>query len=148
MKRDFLEGLGLEKTVIDSIMTEHGKSVCSYKEQLSVLDSITEENRILKEENDRLSLSARESGERLDSFKRGVISELVQEARPSSRAAGAEIERLLFECGDGNIKKLLSDIMEAEPDAFKTEKHDLPYFSADMTAGSEGTMSMSFTRLR
>ncbi|MGG0718688.1 phage scaffolding protein [Robertmurraya massiliosenegalensis] len=31
MKREFLEGLGLEKDKIDSIMAEHGKTVESYK---------------------------------------------------------------------------------------------------------------------
>lgn len=39
MKREFLEGLGLEKGKIDSIMAEHGKTVESYKSKNTDLTS-------------------------------------------------------------------------------------------------------------
>jgi chromosome segregation ATPase len=39
MKREFLEGLGLEKEKIDSIMAEHGKTVESYKSKNTDLTS-------------------------------------------------------------------------------------------------------------
>ncbi|MFJ8099391.1 phage scaffolding protein [Lysinibacillus sp. NPDC096212] len=39
MKREFLEGLGLEKEAIDKIMAEHGKTVESHKTKLTNLQS-------------------------------------------------------------------------------------------------------------
>ncbi|MCJ8008909.1 phage scaffolding protein [Lederbergia wuyishanensis] len=39
MKREFLEGLGLEKEAIEKIMTEHGKTVESYKTKVTDLQT-------------------------------------------------------------------------------------------------------------
>ncbi|MDQ0412716.1 phage scaffolding protein [Mesobacillus stamsii] len=39
MKRDFLEGLGLEKEAIDKIMAEHGKTVEAQKQKANELSS-------------------------------------------------------------------------------------------------------------
>ena len=47
MNREFLEKLGLEKEVIDSIMKEHGKTIQSVKPE--DYDDIKEENKTLKD---------------------------------------------------------------------------------------------------
>ena len=39
MKRDFLEGLGLDKEKVDSIMVEHGKTIGSHKLKVTDLES-------------------------------------------------------------------------------------------------------------
>lgn len=39
MKRDFLEGLGLDKEEVDSIMVEHGKTIGSHKLKVTDLES-------------------------------------------------------------------------------------------------------------
>ena len=36
MKREFLDVLGLDKSVIDVIMSEHGKSVSALKEKIKI----------------------------------------------------------------------------------------------------------------
>jgi predicted nuclease with TOPRIM domain len=43
MKREFLEGLGLEKEKIDSIMAEHGKTVESHKSKQTELSTSLED---------------------------------------------------------------------------------------------------------
>lgn len=39
MKRDFLEGLGLDKEKVDSIMVEHGKTIESHKSKVTDLEA-------------------------------------------------------------------------------------------------------------
>ncbi len=148
MKRDFLEGIGLERSVIDSIMAEHGKSVCGYKEQLSALEGLSDENRALKEENRVLSDALKYTEEKFNSFRIGIISELVEEARPSSRAAGEHIKRLLLGCENGEIKRCLSRIKEEEPEAFSALAEGYPVFSSDTAPDIESPMSLHFTGLR
>src|SRR5690625_4727713 len=45
MNREFLEGLGLEKEVIDKVMAEHGKTINTTKQEL---ESVTTERDNLK----------------------------------------------------------------------------------------------------
>ena len=40
MDRKFLEGLGLERETVDTIMTEYGKSINSYKDQLGEMETM------------------------------------------------------------------------------------------------------------
>lgn len=50
MKREFLEGMGLEKEAIDKIMAEHGKTVESHKTKANNLqDSLDDLNNQLKQ---------------------------------------------------------------------------------------------------
>lgn len=58
MNREFLEGLGLEKSVIDSIMKEHGKAIQSVKPE--DYDDIKEENKTLKDTVTTLENSLKE----------------------------------------------------------------------------------------
>ncbi len=58
MNREFLEGLGLEKSVIDSIMKEHGKAIQSVKPD--DYDDIKIENKTLKDTVTTLENSLKE----------------------------------------------------------------------------------------
>lgn len=58
MNRDFLEKLGLEKEVIDSIMKEHGKAIQSVKPE--DYDDIKVENKTLKDTVANLENSLKE----------------------------------------------------------------------------------------
>ncbi len=91
MKREFLEGLGLNKDVIDSIMSEYGKSIASLKEKASSFDDLTSELNALKEEKGGIEGELAKIGKEYSAFKRGVISELIDEACPSSTLAKKEL---------------------------------------------------------
>lgn len=49
MDRKFLEGLGLERETVDTIMTEYGKSINSYKDQLGEMETLKQSNHALQE---------------------------------------------------------------------------------------------------
>lgn len=49
MDRKFLEGLGLERETVDTIMTEYGKSINSYKDQLGEMETLKQSNQALQE---------------------------------------------------------------------------------------------------
>ncbi|WP_137744551.1 phage scaffolding protein [Robertmurraya siralis] len=53
MKREFLEGLGLEKDKIESIMTEHGKTVESYKTKNNDLNTSLDDLKKQLEQRDK-----------------------------------------------------------------------------------------------
>lgn len=134
MKREFLEELGLERSVIDAIMSEHGKSVTSLKEQCreseekdAVIIALTEENRELKSRLDN-EIKARSS------FKEGLIDEMIAEASVSSSLAGAEVKRILLGCEDGKIKAKLNELMASCPDAFVKDRSSMPVFSVSVCA--------------
>lgn len=70
MKRDFLEGLGLEKDAIDEIMAENGKDIESAKakakpseEVLSQLEHLKEENKAYGKQLETLKKSAGDNEE-------------------------------------------------------------------------------------
>ncbi len=130
MKREFLEELGLEKTVIDAIMAEHGKSIealkdkcIAFDEKEALISSLTEERDSLREALDKESTSH-------STFKNGVIDSIISSASPSSKLAECEIRRMLSECESGDLNAELMRIKEENPDAFKAEAVSHPYFSA------------------
>lgn len=129
MKREFLEELGLEKQIIDAIMSEHGKSVSALKEKYKDYDEKDGIIASLTAERDRLTVSLSEENERHASFKNGIIDEMIKEARPSSALAENELRRVLSECNGGSIRAELEKIMENDPEAFKREKVSAPVFS-------------------
>ena len=130
MKREFLEELGLEKPLIDAIMSEHGKSVSALKERVKDIEDKDAVISALTAERDGLSASLTEASERHSAFKNGIIDGLIKEARPSSSLAEKELKRILSECDDGCIKETLGKIMEENPDAFAQATVSAPYFSA------------------
>lgn len=64
MKREFLEGLGLEKEVIDKIMAEHGKSVETHKTKAADLESSLEDlkNQLAQRDKDLKDLKKKAEG--------------------------------------------------------------------------------------
>ncbi len=147
MKREFLEELGLEKSVIDAIMSEHGKSVTSLKEQCresegkdTVISALTEENCQLKSRLDN-EIKAHSS------FKEGLIDEMIAEASVSSSLAGAEVKRILLTCEDGKVKTKLNELMTSCPDAFIKDRSSMPVFSVSVCAEAVTPM-LEYRRIR
>ncbi len=134
MKREFLEELGLDKPVIDSIMSEHGRSVSSLKEKCKDIEEKDGIIASLTAERDGLISSLSDESEKHTAFKNGIIDGIVKDARPSSALAEKELRRVLSECDGGSIKAELEKIMESDPDAFQREKISHPVFSAFNTA--------------
>lgn len=82
MKRDYLEGLGLEKEVVDKIMAEYGKSVGDSKEEISSLKSKIKdyEEKVKDYETKIVDLSAKTENnqkiqEELDNLKKSIAEE-------------------------------------------------------------------------
>lgn len=134
MKREFLEELGLDKSVIDSIMSEHGKSVSALKEKCKNADEKDGIIASLTAERDGLISSLSSESEKHAAFKSVIIDGIVRDARPTSLLAEKELRRVLSECDGENIRAELQKIMDSDPDAFKHEKVDAPVFSAFNTA--------------
>lgn len=134
MKREFLEELGLDKALIDAIMSEHGKSVTSLKEKCS--ESREKDDLIICLTKENEELKSRLEGEikAHSSFKEGMIDEMIEEAFVSSSLAGAEIKRILLTCEDGKIKAKLNELMNDCPDAFIKDRHSMPIFSVSACA--------------
>lgn len=147
MKREFLEELGLERAVIDAIMSEHGKSVTSLKEQCreneekdTAISTLTEENRELKARlDDEVKAHC--------SFKEGLIDEMISEASVSSSLAGAEVKRILLCCEDGKIKTKLNELKTSCPDAFIKDRSAMPVFSVSVCAETV-TPALGYRRIR
>ncbi len=103
MKREFLENLGLDPIIIQTIMEDHE----ALKQQL-----------------------ARQEAE-AEAFRNDVIAELVAEAHPSSAMAEAETIRQLTEAvrrGD-NVNEALHRLKESDPGAFQGKAVSGPIFS-------------------
>ncbi len=130
MKREFLEELGLEKPLIDAIMSEHGKSVSALKERVKDIEDKDAVISALTAERDSLSASLTEVSEKHSAFKSGIVDGLIKEANPSSSFAEKELKRILSECDDGCIKETLGKIKEKNPDAFTQAAVSVPYFSS------------------
>ena len=147
MKREFLEELGLDKSIIDAIMSEHGKSVSALKEKCKDYDEKDGIIASLTAERDGLIVSLSEENERHASFKNGIIDEMIKEARPSSALAENELRRVLSECNGGSIRAELEKIMENDPEAFKREKVSAPVFSTFNSADAP-ISSLNYRTLR
>lgn len=130
MKREFLEGLGLDKQMIDAIMSEHGKSVSTLKERCRGAEEKDAVIAALTSERDGLLASLSDEGEKHAAFKSRIIDGIVKDARPSSLLAEKELRRVLSECDGDGIKETLERIMESDPDAFRREKTDAPIFAS------------------
>lgn len=89
MKRSFLEGLELDKDVIDQIMTEYGKDVEKYKADIAVLEN----------EKKTLSDNLSERDTQLEELKAsaGNNAELQRQITDLQEANKTEVERLTAE---------------------------------------------------
>jgi hypothetical protein len=147
MKREFLEELGLDKPIIDSIMSEHGRSVSALKEKCKSIDEKDGIIASLTVERDGLIASLSAEGEKHAAFKNGVIDGMVRDVRPTSILAERELRRALSECDGESIKAELEKIMDSDPDAFKRDKVDAPVFSGFNTADASMS-SFSYRSVR
>lgn len=137
MKREFLDELGLDKSVIDAIMSEHGKSVSALKEKIKDYDEKDGIIASLTAERDGLAATLSAECEKHSAFKSGIIDGMIKEANPSSILAANELRRVLSECDGASIRSELEKIMENDPDAFKREKVSHPIFSAFNTSDAQ-----------
>ena len=89
MKRKFLEDLGIEKDVIDQIMTEYGKDVEKFKADIAVLEN----------ENTTLSDTLKDRDTQLEDLKStaGNNESLQQQIAELQAANKADVERLTSE---------------------------------------------------
>ena len=147
MKREFLEELGLDKQLIDTIMSEHGRSVSQLKEKCKDLEERDTVIAALTSERDGLLSSLSDESEKHAALKGKVIDEIIREARPSSLLAEKELRRALSECDGVGIREVLDKIMEDDPDAFNREKNDAPIFSA-FTKTDVPTSSFKYRTVR
>ena len=105
MKRDYLEGLGLEKEVVDKIMAEYGKSVGDSKEEISSLKSKIKdyEEKVKDYETKINDLSTKAENnqkiqEELDNLKKSIAEENMKKEQE-------EKERILTK----NIEEVFGD---------------------------------------
>ncbi len=147
MKREFLEELGLDKPIIDAIMSEHGKSVSALKDKCKDYDEKDGIIASLTAERDGLASSLSAESEKHAAFKSGIIDGIIKDACPSSALAENELRRVLSECDGSSLRAELEKIMENDPDAFKREKVVSPVFSAFNTADAPAS-SFNFRTVR
>lgn len=149
MKREYLEKLGLSKTIIDAVMAEHGKSVEEARrhetEREEELSSLRETLSGITAERDALSDLLAKRTEEAEAFRRRMILTMVTEARPSSDMAKQEIyRRLEVEAQKGeDLKEALERMRETDPDAFRKDEAVLPFFSTVHHADEETFPSLS-----
>jgi len=147
MKREFLEELGLDKSVIDTIMSEYGKSISALKEKYKDYDEKEGVIASLTAERDGLIASLTSENEKHAAFKSGIIDGMIKEANPSSLLAANELRRVLSECDGESIRAELEKIMESDPEAFKREKASAPIFCA-FNVSDAPTPSVNYRTVR
>ena len=141
MKREFLEGLGLSRELIDSIIAEHGKSTEAIRSRCEELEA-----QCLRESE--LSMALEKERAAFSAFKNGVINELADEACPSSLMARETLVRRLSENCDGALRQTISALRIAEPDAFSRESRHLPVFSSEQSPTPPSSSPIPFSRIR
>lgn len=146
MKREFLEGLGLSKEQTDAVMSEYGKGLEALKTRNSELESKYLDYDVLKAEKDRIEGELEEARLSHSTFRRGVICELVDGARPSSSLAREELIRRLESCPADKVYSALNELRESEPSAFLVE-NDHPVFSS-FSRSEEAPAPINFIRRR
>lgn len=126
MKRDFLEGLGLEKDVIDKVMAENGKDIEAEKAKVKAAES----------ERDKLQEQLDTATEALDKFKDVKPDELQQTitdlrkqikdkddeyaAKEADRAFRESVETAIKDAGGKNAKAIMALL---DLDALKESKN-------------------------
>lgn len=168
MKREFLEGLGLEKEAIDKIMAENGKDIQVEKAKLkpledeknSLISALEEANKTIKSYTDMDIESIKKSASTWEEKAKAKEVELeaikktsaLKEALLKTNAQDIEVllkvldqDALIYETDE--IKGLdaqIKHLTETKPYLFKTEKQDgfNPHVPGDDSAGGEGKSQM------
>lgn len=131
MKRSFLEGLNLEKDVIDQIMTENGKDIEAEKTKVTAAES----------ERDKLQEQLNTANEALDKFKdvkpeelNQTIADLKQQlkdkddeyaAKEADRAFKESVSAAIKEVGGKNDKAVMALLNLDELKGSKNQKEDI-----------------------
>lgn len=131
MKRDFLEGLKLEKDVIDQIMAENGKDIEAEKAKVKAAES----------ERDKLQEQLDTANEALDKFKdvkpeelNQTITDLKQQlkdkddeyaAREADRAFRESVAAAIKDAGGKNDKAVMALLDLDELKDSKNQKEDI-----------------------
>lgn len=150
MKREFLEGLGLDKSTVDAVIAEHGSGIEALKKRNAELEeqcrALPELKRSISELDKRLEESKKRYGELIDS----VITRAVRDAGFSSILAEDAARRLISEEQEnGNdIYTVIDALREADPEAFSAKRCEKPFFSAPPLAAVGDNCGDGFTRRR
>lgn len=131
MKRDFLEGLKLEKDVIDQIMAENGKDIEAEKAKVKTAES----------ERDKLQEQLDTANEALDKFKdvkpeelNQTIADLKQQlkdkddeyaAKEADRAFRESVAAAVKDAGGKNDKAIMALLDLDELKGSKNQKEDI-----------------------
>ena len=131
MKRDYLESLGLEKEIIDSIMAEHGKTVQAVKTSLDETEAIVEDlkgqlsqrDEDLKELKDK-SASVEELQAKITDYEAKYLEQQEEhETTVSKIRKQSEIKLGVTQAGARNLKAVMAllddDSIELAEDGIK-----------------------------
>lgn len=116
MERKFLEGLGLEKEAIDSIMKEHGKSVNDIKKEANKVEGLESQIEDLQK-----TISDRNSQlEELKKVDADALQKTIDDLQESNKNKDTEYqEKLDKQAKDFAIESYLRDVQARNPKAVK-----------------------------
>lgn len=141
MKREFLKGLELDKETIDTIMSEHGKSITGAKEELEALKN---EKKSLETKIDELGKNSKDSSkiqEELDTLKKGIEEETnKRKLEDADKVLSNNIETSFGEkkfVNEYTKKQIANDIKEALKDANNVGRSAKEIFE-EITKDKEG----------
>jgi hypothetical protein len=146
MKREFLEGLGLNKEQTDAIMSEYGKSLEALKLRNAELEGICADYNELVVKKEMMKNELEEEKLNYAALKKSMICELVDGARPSSSLAREELIRRLEGCPSDKIYATLNELRASDPSAFSYES-DHPVFSS-FSHSEDSVSPINFVRRR
>lgn len=136
MKREFLEGLGLDKDTVDAVMSEYGRGIGEMKakcagtdaECVSLRDGISKLEKRAAELEKGLSASERKYHDFLDA----MIRRIADDAGFSSLSArNTAIQVMQEEAAHGNdLFTVIDGLRDADPGAFAADISGKPHFSA------------------
>lgn len=114
MKREFLEGLNLEKDMIDKIMAEHGKDVEGGKAVKAELDALKEQTKTYETQLEELKKAdpeaLKKTIEDLQAANKQAAADY--EAKLKQAARDAKLEARLTEEGAVNVKAVRALLAE------------------------------------
>lgn len=138
MKREFLESLGLDRDVVDAVMSENGKGIEALKQKCRLLEEeaaglknrLSEQEAQLSEKASLLS-ELEQNRSRFSQLRDTVIRRAAASAGFSSQTAEAAALSLMKEAADGgkDFYEVIDRLRESDPDAFIKDRDIKPIFS-------------------
>lgn len=136
MKREFLEGLGLDRDTIDAVLNEYGRGIEGMRQRCGELenqcDALKEKLPVLERRAAELGDGLAESEKKYGALIDSVITRAVSEAGFSSLLAEDAARRLIREEAERgeDVFTVIDALRDADPEAFGGKKLGKPYFSA------------------